>query len=134
MHGIHQAFGQSRQEFSLSFPSGLNFSLDVTQKKLARFNSLERMKQSPSTRKRNFLRNKIFLQKKNLEKQADPQLVDSQIHSDDIMKKFKCKQCDKEIKCNNTLKTHINEIHSQMLTCDEWDHTAKNAYNMKTTK
>ena len=69
-----------------------------------------------------------------MEKHADPQLVDSQIQSGDEMKKFKCNQCDKEFKCNNTLEMHISEVHSQMLTCDECDHTAKNDNNMEQHK
>ena len=74
------------------------------------------------------------MQRKNLEKHADPQLVDSQIQPGDEMKKFKCNECDNEFKCNNNLKMHIIEVHSQMLTCDECDHTAKNANNMEHNK
>ena len=45
-------------KFSLSMPSGFDFSLDVTQEKLAPSKIIERKKQSPSTLKRNALRKK----------------------------------------------------------------------------
>ena len=96
----HLAIPGKSFNFYFSLPSGPNFFLVITHEKLAPFNSLEWKKQSTSTLKTNALRKKTFLQKKNLEKQADPQLVGSQVHSVDIMKKFKCKQCDKEFKRN----------------------------------
>ena len=34
----------------------------------------------------------------------------------------------------NHIEMHISEEHSQMLTCDECDHTAKNANNMEQHK
>ena len=121
---------------TLTIGSTLNLSLDTRgkEKKEESITPLARRKQSPSTLKRNALRKKTFLQKKNLEKHADPQLVDSQIQSGDEMKKFKCNQCDNEFKCNSTLEMHISEVHSQMLTCDECDHTANNANNMEQHK
>ena len=123
---------------TLTSGSTLNLSLDTRgkEKKEESITPLARRKQSPSSLKRNALRKKMFFfyRKKNLEKHADPQLVDSQIQPGDEMKKFKCNECDNEFKCNNTLKMHIIEVHSQMLTCDECDHTAKNANNMEHNK
>ena len=68
-------------KFSLSLQSGFNFSLDVTQEQLSP-SSIERKKPSPSTLKRNALRKKTFLQKKNLEKLARYQQNEIQISSE----------------------------------------------------
>ena len=121
---------------TLIIGSTLNLSLDTRgkEKKEESINPLARRKQSPSTLKRNALRKKTFLQKKNLEKHSDPQLVDIQIQSGDEMNTFQCNQCDKEFECKNSLEMHISELHSQLLTCDECDQTAKNANNMEQHK
>ena len=116
-------------KFSLSLPSGFNFTLDVTQEELPPSNILERKKQSPSTLKRNALRKNFFYKYKNLEKPAGPQLVDIQIESEDKM--IKCNQCDNRFKCNNTLEVHMREKHSQQLTCDECNFTSKTANSME---
>ena len=116
-------------KFSLSLPSGFDFSLDVTQEKLAPSKIIERKKQSPSTLKRNALRKKTFLQKKNLDKSPGPKLVDIQIQSEDKM--IKCNQCDSKFKSNTRLEIHMREQHSQELTCDECDFTVNTANSME---
>ena len=68
----HLASQGNSFKFSLSLPSGFNFTLDVTQEELAPSNILERKKQSPSTLKRNALRKKIFLQIQELGKTCWP--------------------------------------------------------------
>ena len=51
-------------KFSLSLPTGFNFSIDFSQEKLTPPRRPEKKKQSPSTLKRNSLRKKQFLEKK----------------------------------------------------------------------
>ena len=55
-------------KFSLSLPSGFNFSLDFSQEKLSPFRKPESKKQSPSTLRRNTQRRKDYLAKKSAEK------------------------------------------------------------------
>ena len=115
-------------KLSLSLQTGFNFSLDVTQEQLSP-SSVERKKPSPSTLKRNALRKKTFLQKKNLEKLAGSQQNEIQISSEDKM--IKCNQCDSRFECNNTLEYHIKENHSQELTCEECGFSVNTANSMK---
>ena len=50
-------------KFSLSLPSGFNFSLDFSQEKLSPFRNPESKKQSPSTLRRHSQRRKDYLAK-----------------------------------------------------------------------
>ena len=50
-------------KFSLSLPTGFNFSMDCNQEDVIPASIQERQKQSPSTLKRNSLRKKAFLAK-----------------------------------------------------------------------
>ena len=81
----------------------------------------EKKKQSPSTLKRNSLRKKLFLEKKAKEKQSGILSVGSPAQSKEVI--FKCDQCEAEYNDKNTLDKHINENHTQKLTCKECDFT-----------
>ena len=115
-------------KFSLSLQSGFTFSLDVTQEQLSP-SSVERKKPSPSTLKRNALRKKTFLQKKNMEKLAGSQQNEIQISPADKM--IECNQCDNRFECNNTLEHHMKENHSQELTCEDCNFSVNTANSMK---
>ena len=55
-------------KFSLSLPTGFNFSMDFNQEKMVPVSTRGTKKQSPSTLKRNNLRKKTFFAKKAEEK------------------------------------------------------------------
>ena len=102
-------------KFSLSLPSGFNFSLDFSQEKLSPFRKPESKKQSPSTLRRNTQRRKDYLAKKAAEKQAD--------HQHDELKatetELKCDHCGELFIANDILNKHIAEKHLAIETCDE---------------
>ena len=64
-------------KFSLTLPTGFNFSVDLNLEKVMPTKVFERKKQSPSTLKRNALRKKAFLEKKAVEKLTEQQTVKS---------------------------------------------------------
>ena len=113
-------------KFSLSLPTGFNFSMDFNQEKMVPVSTRGTKKQSPSTLKRNNLRKKAFLAKKAEEKQAEKQLVKSPAKPSE--RKFKCNQCDNEVSSKDCLDTHMGEehnAHNAKISCKECDHALK---------
>ena len=103
-------------KFSLSLPSGFNFSLDFSQEKLPPFRKPEGKKQSPSTLRRNTQRRKDYLAKKAADK-ADDQHVELEA----TKKKFKCDHCGEIFTAKDILNNHIAEKHLVIGTCDDCD-------------
>ena len=113
-------------KFSLSLPTGFNFSTDFNQEKMIPVSARVPKNRSPSTLKRNSLRKKEFLAKKAEEKPAEPQLVKSPAKS--AKGKFKCNQCDNELSSKESLDTTMAEEHNSHnaeIPCNECDHVSK---------
>ena len=117
----HLAKQGSDFKFSLSLPTGFNFSMDFSQDKLTQSRMPEKKKLSPSTLKRNSLRKKLFLEKKAKEKQAGILPAGSPGQSTEVT--FKCDHCEAVFEYKNTLDKHIDETHTKKFTCNECDFT-----------
>ena len=124
----HLASKGAAFKFSLSLPTGFKFSMDFSQEILTPSRGPEKKKQSPSTLKRNYLRKKLFLEKKEKEKQAENQPVGSPAQS--IEEIFKCDLCEAVYESKDTLDKHIDETHTEKLTCKECDYTSTSAKSM----
>ena len=102
-------------KFSLSLPSGFNFSLEFIQEKMKDPNILKVKKKSPSTLRRNTQRKKEFLEKKALEKHADSKNVESK----SMEGKVKCVYCKEEFVTDIIMKKHIAENHLAIVTSED---------------
>ena len=118
----HLASKGAAFKFSLSLPTGFKFSMDFSQEILTPSRGPEKKKQSPSTLKRNSLRKKQFLEKKAMEKPAGTQPAGSPAQSTEI--EFKCDQCEAVYDSKDNLEKHIDETHTEQLTCKECDNTS----------
>ena len=96
-------------KFSLSLPTGFNFSIDFSQEKLTPPRRPE--KKSPSTLKTNSLRKILFLEKKAMEKLAETQPAGSPAQSTEI--EFKCDLCESVYDSKDNLEKHIDETHTE---------------------
>ena len=70
-------------------------------------------KQSPSTLKRNFLRKKLFLEKKEEEQQVGTLPVGVPAQSKEVL--FKCDQCEAKFNDKNNLDRHIDVNHTKKI-------------------
>ena len=146
-------------KFSLSLPTGFNFSMDFSQDKMT-LSWMPEKKKSPITLKRNSLRKKNFLEKKAKESQAGTQPAGSPAQSIEITFKcdqcealfkskdtldnhidkphtvessevtFKSNQCGAGVKSKDSLEIHIQETHTEKLTCKECDYTSTTVKNI----
>ena len=113
-------------KFSLSLPSGFNFSLDFTQEKLLPSRIPEKKRKSPSTLRRNAQRRKEFQQKKTVEIQAGTQHLDIPAKES----KIKCDHCQEEFKTKNILNKHIDEIHLAIMNTGECEKQTKSSKDL----
>ena len=115
-------------KFSLSLPSGFDFSLDYTQGETAS-KIPEKKKKSPSTLRRNSQRRKTFLDRKANDKQAEEQLLHRPPTS--LNSKIKCDKCEEMFGDSDCMRKHTVDKHKESLTCEECPFTTQSDEDLK---
>ena len=113
-------------KFSLSLPSGFNFSLDLTQAKLLPSRIPEKKRKSPSTLRRSAQKRKEFQQKKTVEIQAGTPVAELPAKES----KVKCDHCQVEFKTKKILNKHIAEIHFAIMNIEECEEQNKSSKDL----